>query len=112
MPSTSKHRTSRNSLCHASGHSWRLSPSGNFRVCDREYCEAQQQRQDGEWIDAPTVRQRLARQRRMQHQQQLSLWSHHPGVEDPSLWSDPAEEYRAEQRYYRLIGREGRRTWR
>lgn len=116
MATNRKNITSRNSLCKANGHAWRLSSSGKFRVCEREYCTAQEQLdvQQGAWVEAPTVAQRAARARRAQQQHQpapvafaTSLWAHQERIDDPALWCDRASERRAEHSYHRLLGRNG-----
>ena len=38
--------------CTAGNHDWTLSPSGQFRICTRDYCPAAEQLTADTWTDA------------------------------------------------------------
>ena len=85
-----------NRICRSVGHDWaRDTVVTDYRRCVREDCKTVERLVNGEWIDV-TVRQRS---RQASPITQPSLFA------SDRLFPDKAEERRAEQAYYHLLGR-------
>ena len=84
-----------NRICRDVGHDWAKDTVKDYRRCVRENCKTAERLVNGKWI-AVNTRQRSHTQPTFT---QRSLFA------PDDLFPDKAEERRAEQAYYNLLGR-------